>query len=57
MVLEMLLKHQRPPEIPAEVEVPEEVLEVFGEACRKAGLVDEAGYFHDPNKLVSFFCK
>jgi hypothetical protein len=58
IVLETLLEHQKLPESPLEEaeDVPEEVLRVFGDACRKAGLLDESGYFNDPNKLVSFFC-
>lgn len=35
---------------------PPELLESFGEECRKHGLVDAQGRFHDPRKLVRFFC-
>ena len=38
------------------LEVPEEVLDVFEKHCKDSGLVNNAGYFDDPAKLVSFFC-
>jgi hypothetical protein len=39
------------------VDVPEALIESFGESCRDAGLIDSSGRFHDPRKLISFFCK
>lgn len=41
----------------AEIDMPQEVLESFGEECAKAGLVNSDGIFNDPYKLVAFFCK
>jgi len=41
----------------AEIDMPQEVLEAFGEECAKAGLVSADGIFNDPYKLVAFFCK
>lgn len=41
---------------PEEIEIPEKLLESFGEACKKEGLLDENGYFDNPSKLVKFFC-
>ena len=38
------------------VPTPQCLIDSFGEECRKAGLVDEEGNFHDRRKLVSFFC-
>lgn len=55
LVLEVLLQSQRPPEIPSEVEIPEEVLASFGDACFHAGLTNQDGFFDDPYKLVTFF--
>jgi hypothetical protein len=39
------------------VEVPSLLLDAFGEACRSHGLVDDAGIFHDPYRLVEFFTR
>ena len=39
------------------VEIPLTLIESFGQECRKAGLVDDLGHFHDPYKLVTFFCQ
>jgi hypothetical protein len=38
------------------VPVPNELIESFGEECRKLGLVDAEGKFNDRRKLVTFFC-
>ena len=38
------------------VPMPQGLIDSFGEECRKAGLVDEEGNFHDRRKLVRFFC-
>lgn len=35
---------------------PSSLIEAFGEACRQSGLIDEDGRFHDPHRLVEFFC-
>jgi len=39
-----------------QAEVPSEVLEAFGAACRSAGLIDQNGNFNDARKVVSFIC-
>jgi hypothetical protein len=38
------------------IPAPPELVESFGEECRKHGLVDKSGHFHDRHKLVTFFC-
>lgn len=56
-VLEVLVDAANSSEtLPTMVDAPPEVLEVFGTACAKAGLIDEQGNFHDPFRLVRFFC-
>ncbi|GIK58221.1 MAG: hypothetical protein HND44_11140 [Chloroflexi bacterium] len=56
LVLDVLIEMQAQADLFSEIEVPETVLESFGAACREKGLIDEAGIFHDPHKLVCFFC-
>lgn len=56
LVLDVLLKFQAADELPTQVDVPEEVLQTFGELCQRAGLLDENGRFDKPHKLVKFFC-
>lgn len=56
LVLDVLIEMQKTAVMPTEVEIPEAVLESFGESCQKKGLIDEAGFFNDPHKLVAFFC-
>lgn len=56
LVLDVLVSSYASDELPSQADVPERLLESFGESCRKAGLVDESGFFHDPYKLVTFFC-
>lgn len=36
-------------------EIPDELIESFGESCRRNELLDETGRFHDPYRLVSLF--
>jgi hypothetical protein len=38
------------------VTVPNELIESFGDCCRKQKLLDENGRFNDAKKLVRFFC-
>lgn len=54
-VLNVLIEFSRPDKLSAHLDVPEELLESFGEECRQKGLVDKNGYFNDPYKLVHFF--
>lgn len=56
LVLDVLVSSYASDELPSQTDVPEALLESFGESCRKAGLIDESGVFHDPYKLVKFFC-
>ena len=37
------------------VEIPEALMESFGERCRNEGLLDEGGYFNDPQKLLKLY--
>jgi len=56
LVLEVLEELQESGELATQVEVPTELLEAFGKACRNAGLVDEEGRFDDARKVISFIC-
>ncbi len=56
-VLEVLIATEESERLSIQIDVPTEVLESFGEACRQKGLVDEDGIFYDPYKLVQFFCE
>jgi hypothetical protein len=40
-----------------EIEIPQEILDSFGESCREHGLLDEKGFFNDAYKLVDLFCR
>jgi hypothetical protein len=56
-VLDVLIESQAEEELPTQLEIPDVLLDAFGEACIEAGLVDELGRFNDPHKLVQFFCQ
>lgn len=56
LVLDALSELETSEEMIVSDELPEKVLESFGDSCRKANLVDENGYFNDPHQLVRFFC-
>jgi hypothetical protein len=55
--LEVLIKEYSSDQLSTQIDIPDELLEAFGDCCRKAKLIDEQGYFHNPYKLVSFFCQ
>ncbi|CAK0740604.1 conserved hypothetical protein [Gammaproteobacteria bacterium] len=55
-VLEILLSLNIP-ESEISVEVPQALIESFGQECKKAHLINDLGHFHDPYKLVTFFCQ
>jgi hypothetical protein len=55
--LDVLIKEYSSAQLSTQIEIPDELLEAFGECCWKSELVDERGCFHDPHKLVSFFCQ
>jgi len=52
-VLDVLIEEQRPDEY--NHEVPEELLNSFGDVCELNGLLDENGIFNDAYKLVDIF--
>ena len=56
LVLDVLVSSYAADELLSQTDVPEHLLESFGESCRQGGLVDEKGIFDDPYKLVRFFC-
>lgn len=56
-VLAVLMNEYSPENLSSQIEIPTELLEVFGDHCRKAKLIDDNGYFHDPYRLVNFFCQ
>jgi hypothetical protein len=56
-VLGVLMDEYSPEKLASQIEIPEELLEVFGDQCRKAKLIDDNGYFLDPYRLVNFFCQ
>jgi len=56
-VLDVLIEAYSPDKLPTQMEIPDDLLESFGKCCRQAGLIDEAGNFNDPYKLVQFFCQ
>src|SRR5262249_39294887 len=60
-VLEILLEEERQKQpiskAAREAIIPKELIESFGEHCKRAGLLDEEGKFNDPLKLIDFFCQ
>ena len=56
LVLDVLVSSYSADELLTAVDVPDKLLDAFGDACIKEGLLDELGNFNDPYKLVSFFC-
>lgn len=53
-VLEVMIETQKSETL--DVPVPQELIDSFGECCRKDGLIDEDGIFNDPFRMVSLFC-
>ena len=56
-VLSVLIYEYPPEKLSSQIEIPAELLEVFGDYCKKTKLVNDDGYFHDPFRLVNFFCQ
>lgn len=56
-VLDVLLESHAQLSLPTEFDIPEPLLNSFGDACRKADLIDTEGKFNDPYKLVRLFCQ
>jgi len=57
IVLGVLLDEYSPEMLASQIEIPDELLKVFGDYCTRAKLIDEKGFFHDPYRLVNFFCQ
>lgn len=55
LILEVLISSVEPDELPGELTIPDQVLDAFGNACFDAGLVDEAGRFNNPYRLLEWF--
>jgi hypothetical protein len=55
-VLDVLMESFTAEALVSQVSVPETLLDAFREACQSRGLVNDAGVFHDPYRLVEFFC-
>jgi hypothetical protein len=56
-VLSVLIDEYAPEKLSSQIQIPMELLDAFGDFCKKAKLVDENGYFNDPYRLVNFFCQ
>lgn len=54
-VLGVLLEVSSPDKLGVHLEIPDVLLESFGEECKRKELVDKNGYFNDPYRLVHFF--
>lgn len=57
VVLDVLMESSEMATLTTQLEVPAELLDAFGEACRVHGLIDASGVFNDPYRLVEFFCR
>lgn len=55
LMLDVLMKTAESSEFPSQIEIPNEVLDVFGLFCKQHKLVNEGGIFNDPYRLVRFF--
>lgn len=55
-VLDVLIEACSPNELASQVNIPDALIESFGQQCAKAGLIDQDGTFHDSHRLVKFFC-
>ncbi len=52
-VLNVLIEMREKPQI--DFQIPELLIESFGEQCKKYKLIDTKGIFNDPHRLVDFF--
>jgi hypothetical protein len=57
LMLDELFLLDSPNKLLDEIDIPDEVLDVFRKHCYEAGLINEAGIFHDPYRLLHFFCQ
>ncbi len=55
LVLDVLISSYEAENLSTEIEIPDKLLDSFGEACARAGLIDDKGVFNDPYRLVHFF--
>lgn len=46
----------RETQTPVKIATPDEITEAFGRVCKKNRLVDNEGYFNNPDHLLSLFC-
>jgi hypothetical protein len=46
--------HKNQNELPTISNAPNEILDAFGKCCREANLIDEAGQFNEPRKLLEY---
>ena len=56
-VLDVLIETDQPTKFAVQIEVPQKLLDAFGNACRQEGLLGKDGKFNDPYRLVKFFCQ
>jgi hypothetical protein len=56
MMLDVLIEAYTPENLASQIEIPDKLLESFGDCCSQAGLIDSDGKFNNPHKLVKFFC-
>ncbi len=54
-ILNELIASKTPTDLPMQMNPPDALLESFGVCCKRAGLMDDAGSFSDPHKLLQFF--
>lgn len=55
-VLEVLMEDGHKVRLDDTAYIPDELIEAFGAECRRHALIDDAGNFHDPERLVDLFC-
>ena len=57
LVWEVLQEMKQADKQQVQINVPDSLLESFGDCCRKEGLIDEQGFFNDSRRLIQFFCR
>jgi len=57
LVWEVLQEMKQTDKQQVQINVPDDLLESFGDCCRKEGLVNAEGVFNDPRRLIQFFCR
>lgn len=56
LVLDVLKEQKKEQRITPELFIPKELIESFGISCQKFELLDDEGYFNDPDRLLDLFC-